>query len=65
VQLASTSDVTHPSLLLRAFRKAKDLQPGQGEKVNLKLDKHTVSFWEENLRSISEMSRRCQGCDDR
>ncbi|KIK32095.1 hypothetical protein CY34DRAFT_102245, partial [Suillus luteus UH-Slu-Lm8-n1] len=49
VSMPATSDVTHPPLLLRAFRKAKDLQPGQSAKVSLTLDKYAVSFWEERI----------------
>lgn len=49
VSMPTTSDVTHPPLLLRAFRKAKNLQPGQSEKVTLTLDKYAVSFWEERI----------------
>lgn len=49
VSMPATSDVTHPPLLLRAFRKAKDLKPGQSEKVTLTLDKYAVSFWEERI----------------
>jgi beta-glucosidase len=47
--MPATSDVTHPPLLLRAFRKAKDLQPGQSAEVRLTLDKYAVSFWEERI----------------
>lgn len=49
VSMPTTSDVTHPPLLLRAFRKAKDLQPGQSETLTLTLDKYAVSFWEERI----------------
>ncbi|KAG2134498.1 glycoside hydrolase family 3 protein [Suillus clintonianus] len=49
VSMPTTSDVTHPPLLLRAFCKVKDLQPGQSEKVTLTLDKYAVSFWEERI----------------
>jgi beta-glucosidase len=47
VSMPATSDVTHPPLLLRAFRKVKDLQPGHSETVTLVLDKYAVSFWED------------------
>lgn len=49
VSMPATSDLTHPPLLLRAFRKVKDLQPGQSEKVTLALDKYAVSFWEDRI----------------
>ncbi|KAG1778235.1 hypothetical protein EV702DRAFT_1196234 [Suillus placidus] len=38
---------------------AKDLQPGQSEKVNLTLGKHAASFWEERLdRWVVEKASR-------
>jgi beta-glucosidase len=49
VSMPATSDVTHPPLVLRAFRKVKDLQPGNSEKVTLVLDKYAVSFWEDRI----------------
>jgi len=49
VSMPATSDLTHPPLLLRAFRKVKDLQPGQSEKVTLVLDKYAVSSWEDRI----------------
>jgi len=51
VSMPATSDVTHPPLLLRAFRKVHGLQPGQSEKVTLVLDKYAVSFWEDRIGS--------------
>ncbi|KAF8839076.1 glycoside hydrolase family 3 protein [Paxillus ammoniavirescens] len=49
VAMPKTSDVTHPELVLRAFRKIKDLSPGASQQVILTLDKYAVSYWEESI----------------
>jgi len=49
VVMPSTSAVTHPSLLLRAFSKAKDLDPMESRNIELTLDKYAVSYWEERF----------------
>lgn len=49
VSMPTTSDVTHPPRLLRAFGKAKDLAPGASERVVLTLDKLAVSYWEDRI----------------
>jgi beta-glucosidase len=38
--------ITHPSLQLRGFVKAKDLQPGESRTVQIALDKHAISYWD-------------------
>ncbi|KAF9235301.1 glycoside hydrolase family 3 protein [Melanogaster broomeanus] len=47
VSMPKTSHLTHPDLLLRAFRKVKDLAPGASEEVIIALDKYAVSYWED------------------
>ncbi|EMD34486.1 glycoside hydrolase family 3 protein [Gelatoporia subvermispora B] len=37
---------TTPKLQLRGFAKARDIKPGQGTTVTIKLDKYAVSFWD-------------------
>lgn len=49
VSMPKTSDVTHPELVLRAFRKVKDLAPGASQQVIVTLDKYAVSYWEESI----------------
>ena len=49
VSLPSTSELTHPPLMLKAFAKVKDLAPGKSQVVDLKLDKYAVSYWEERI----------------
>ncbi|KAJ3561490.1 hypothetical protein NP233_g10163 [Leucocoprinus birnbaumii] len=46
VGLPETSDLTHPRWQLRAFEKARDLQPGESREVALALDRLSVSYWE-------------------
>ncbi|KAG6825905.1 hypothetical protein H0H92_001914 [Tricholoma furcatifolium] len=45
----ATSDLTHASLQLKAFKKVRNLQPGASERVELSLDKYAVSYWEERF----------------
>ncbi|KXN84309.1 putative beta-glucosidase I [Leucoagaricus sp. SymC.cos] len=47
IGLPSTSDFTHPRWQLRAFEKARDVQPGQSREINLSLDRLSVSYWEQ------------------
>jgi len=49
VSMPKTSDVTHPELVLRAFRKVKDLASGASQQVIVTLDKYAVSYWEESI----------------
>ncbi|KAH7919491.1 glycoside hydrolase family 3 protein [Leucogyrophana mollusca] len=49
VAMPTTTDLSHPPLLLRAFTKVKDLQPGESKKVTLSLDKYAVSYWENRI----------------
>ncbi|EGN96322.1 glycoside hydrolase family 3 protein [Serpula lacrymans var. lacrymans S7.3] len=49
VSMPHTLEVTHPPLNLRAFKKVKDVKPGESIKVHLELDKYAVSFWEERI----------------
>ncbi|KII89537.1 glycoside hydrolase family 3 protein [Plicaturopsis crispa FD-325 SS-3] len=47
--LPTTSELTHPLHVLRAFGKARDLEPGASQTVVLKLDKYAVSYWDERI----------------
>ncbi|KAI0697103.1 beta-glucosidase [Cerioporus squamosus] len=49
VSLPTTSELTHPPLMLKAFAKVLDLAPGKSTTVNLALDKYAVSYWEERI----------------
>jgi beta-glucosidase len=49
VTLPHISEVTHPALQLKAFKKVKNLKPGAKEIVTLKLDKYAVSYWESRI----------------
>ncbi|KIY70546.1 glycoside hydrolase family 3 protein [Cylindrobasidium torrendii FP15055 ss-10] len=44
-----TPEYTHPALQLRGFAKVRDLAPGKTEKVDIKLDKYAVSYWDDKL----------------
>ena len=50
VSLPKTSELTHPPLMLKAFKKTT-LAPGASETVTLSLDKYAVSFWEERIKA--------------
>jgi beta-glucosidase len=39
---------TTPKYQLRAFKKVRDLKPGDTREVEVKLDKYAVSFWDIN-----------------
>ncbi|TFY57890.1 hypothetical protein EVJ58_g6745 [Rhodofomes roseus] len=49
ITLPSTSELTHAPVMLKAFKKVKDLAPGTSETVTLTLDKYAVSYWEERI----------------
>ncbi|KAK7679614.1 hypothetical protein QCA50_017325 [Cerrena zonata] len=49
VTLPTTSPLTHPPLMLKAFSKVRDLGAGQSTAITLKLDKLAVSYWEERI----------------
>ena len=49
VTLPTTSELTHPPLMLKAFVKVRDLAPGKSQVVSLHLDKYAVSYWEERI----------------
>ena len=51
VTLPTTSELTHPPLMLKAFAKVRDLAPGKSETVSLSLDKYAFSYWEERISS--------------
>lgn len=51
VTLPTTSELTHPPLMLKAFAKVRDLSPGKSESVSLALDKYAFSYWEERISS--------------
>ncbi|KIJ58514.1 glycoside hydrolase family 3 protein [Hydnomerulius pinastri MD-312] len=50
VTMPTTSTLSHPSWCLRAFQKAKNLEPLEKRHVQLVLDKHAVSYWEQRLQ---------------
>lgn len=45
----TTSALTQVPLALRAFKKVRDLQPGEKRGVELSMDKYAVSYWEERI----------------
>ncbi|KIM80042.1 glycoside hydrolase family 3 protein [Piloderma croceum F 1598] len=49
ITMPTTSDLSHPPLMLKAFAKVYDLEPGKSKKVELRLDKYAVSYWEERI----------------
>jgi beta-glucosidase len=49
--LPETSNVTHPPLQLKAFAKVRDLKPGGSERVELRLDKYAVSYWDDQFHT--------------
>ena len=49
VSMPTTSELTHPPRLLRAFGKARDVAPGASTRVVLSLDKLAVSYWEDRI----------------
>ncbi|THG97996.1 hypothetical protein EW026_g4112 [Hermanssonia centrifuga] len=49
VTFPTTSELTHPPLMLKAFAKVRDLASGKSEAVNLQLDKYAVSYWEDRI----------------
>jgi len=49
VTLPDTSELSHPPLQLKAFKKVKNLKPGAKEQVVLRLDKYSVSYWDERI----------------
>lgn len=51
VTYPAASELTHPPLLLRSFKKVHDLQPGECRSVSLELDKYAVSYWEDRIRA--------------
>lgn len=53
VAIPTTSDLTHPPLQLKAFAKVRDLKPGGSERVDLRLDKYAVSYWDDRFHTWS------------
>nr|AAG59831.1 beta-glucosidase [Volvariella volvacea] len=51
VSYPETSELTHAPLQLRAFKKVKDLQPGETREVKLELDKYAVSYWNDRYQT--------------
>jgi beta-glucosidase len=49
ITMPTTSELSHPPLMLKTFAKVYDLKPGKSEKVELRLDKYAVSYWEERI----------------
>ncbi|KAI0355239.1 beta-glucosidase [Trametes cingulata] len=49
VSYPTTSELTHPPLMLKAFAKVIDLAPGKSETVKLPLDKYAASYWEDRI----------------
>jgi beta-glucosidase len=49
ITLPHTSDLTHPPLQLKAFRKVKHLAAAASTNVVLELDKYAVSYWDESI----------------
>nr|AMK37826.1 beta-glucosidase [Inonotus obliquus]AMK37827.1 beta-glucosidase [Inonotus obliquus] len=47
----STSALTQVPLALRAFKKLRDVQPGESRTVEIPLDKYAVSYWEERINA--------------
>ena len=47
ISYPSTSELTHPPLMLKAFKKVMDLPPGKSEIAEVVLDKYAVSYWDE------------------
>lgn len=45
------SELTQVPLALKAFRKLRDVQPGETRLVEVVLDKYAVSYWEERILS--------------
>ena len=51
VSLPTTSELTHPPKALKAFKKAKDIKPGETRTIELALDKYAFSYWEARINS--------------
>ena len=49
ISLPTTSELTHPPLMLKAFAKVANLAPGKSEVAKLTLDKYAVSYWEDRI----------------
>nr|ADX07318.1 putative beta-glucosidase [Flammulina velutipes] len=49
MSLPKTSELTHPPLQLRGFAKVRALEAGKTQKVNIKLDKYAVSYWDDKI----------------
>lgn len=47
IQMPKTAGVQHPQKQLRAFHKAKDIEPGASVTISMALDKYAVSYWHE------------------
>lgn len=45
----TTSEVTHPPTILKAFKKEHGIKPGESRVVEFALDKYAVSYWEERI----------------
>lgn len=45
----TSSELTQVPFALKAFKKIKDIQPGEIRSVYLTLDKYAVSYWEERI----------------
>ena len=51
MSMSTTSPLTHVPFSLRAFKKLRDIQPGEKRKVEITLDKYAVSYWEERIKA--------------
>nr|ADX07306.1 putative beta-glucosidase [Flammulina velutipes] len=49
MSLPQTSELTHPPLQLRGFAKVRDLEVGKTQRVDIKLDKYAVSYWDDKI----------------
>lgn len=47
----TSSELTHPPLILKAFSKVHDLAAGESRTVTLDLDKYAFSYWEARINS--------------
>lgn len=50
VSYPTTSELTHPPLMLKAFAKVSGIAPGASEVAKLAFDKYGVSYWEERIQ---------------
>ena len=49
ITMPTTSDLSHPPLMLKSFVKVNDLDSGKSRRVEFRLDKYAVSYWEDRI----------------